>query len=96
MTHKVLAGYEIRFQDHLDPCWHTWFEGWTMTNLENGVVCLQSTGVDQSALHGALNKIRDLNLLLISVARIVTEEAQQREGLQNESARTVAEKPGPA
>jgi|WetSurMetagenome_2_1015567.scaffolds.fasta_scaffold1226984_1 hypothetical protein len=64
------AGYEIRFQDHLDPCWLEWFEGWTITNLDNGVVCLSSPRVDQSALHGALNKIRDLNLTLISVTRL--------------------------
>ena len=63
-------GYEIRVRDHLETYWHTWFEGWSVTNLENGEVLLKGMGVDQSRLHGALNKIRDLNLTLLSVTVI--------------------------
>ena len=62
-----MTGYEIRVKDHLDPCWWQWFEGWSLTNLGDGVVLIKKSNVDQSALHGALNKIRDLNLVLISV-----------------------------
>jgi hypothetical protein len=62
--------YEIRIKDHLDTHWWAWFEGWTITNLENGEVLLRNTKVDQSGVHGALNKIRDLNLTLLSVTRI--------------------------
>jgi hypothetical protein len=62
-------GYEIRVRDHLDPCWWHWFEGWSFTDLSNGEV-LMNARVDQSALHGALNKIRDLNLTLLSVTRM--------------------------
>jgi hypothetical protein len=61
------VGYEIRVKDHLETYWFEWFEGWSITNLENGEVLLKSANVDQSGLHGALNKIRDLNLTLISV-----------------------------
>ncbi len=64
------TGYEIRVKDHLDPCWWEWFEGWTLRNLGEGEVLLSGAHVDQAALHGALNKIRDLNLTLISVAQI--------------------------
>jgi hypothetical protein len=67
-----IAGYEIRVKDHLDTYWLDWFEGWSVTNLENGEVLLKSSCVDQSRLHGALNKIRDLNLTLLSVTRIST------------------------
>ncbi len=66
----VENSYEIVVQDHLDPRWLEWFEGWTITNLEDGIVALRCPRVDQSALHGALNKIRDLNLVLLSVTRI--------------------------
>jgi hypothetical protein len=62
--------YEIRVKNHLDPCWHDWFDGWEITNLEGGEVRLTSTTADQSALHGTLNKIRDLNLKLISVVEV--------------------------
>jgi len=67
-------GYEIRVRDHLETYWHTWFEGWSVTNLENGEVLLRSTGIDQSGLHGTLNKIRDLNLILVSVRCIPANE----------------------
>jgi uncharacterized protein affecting Mg2+/Co2+ transport len=66
-------GYEIRVRDHLDQHWSIMFEGWAITNLENGEVLLRNTKVDQSGVHGALNKIRDLNLTLISVARILAD-----------------------
>ncbi len=68
------AGYEIRVRDHLDQHWSAWFEGWRIENLENGEVLLSCSNVDQSALHGALNKIRDLNLTLLFVKRISREE----------------------
>ncbi len=63
------AGYEIRVRDHLETYWCAWFEGWSITNLEKGEVILKRENIDQSALHGALHLIRDLNLTLISVTR---------------------------
>jgi hypothetical protein len=69
-TNKADHGYEIRVSDHLGTQWFAWFEGWEITNLEDGEVRLSSSTVDQSALHGALNKIRDLNLTLLSVSMI--------------------------
>lgn len=69
-THALSTGYEIRIRNHLNTCWSEWFEGWILTNLENGEVLMSRTQVDQSALHGVLNKIRDLNLTLISVSQL--------------------------
>jgi hypothetical protein len=69
LSHSTRAGYEIRVKDHLDTWWWHWFEGWTITNLEDGEVLLSHENADQSALHGALNKVRDLNLNLLSVTR---------------------------
>ena len=68
--------YEIMVQGQLDSLWGQWFEGMTLTNVENGesgVACTLIAGqvADQSALHGLLIKIRDLNLKLISVRRIL-------------------------
>src|SRR5512132_3458930 len=62
--------YEIKIRDHLETYWFEWFKGWSITNLENGEVLLSSSEVDQSALHGALNKIWNLNLTLLSVTRV--------------------------
>ncbi len=67
-------GYQIKIKDHLTSDWCDWFEGRTLNNLENGEVLLTNPSVDQSALHGTLNKIRDLNLMLISVIQISAEK----------------------
>ncbi len=68
--------YEIKVQGHLDQVWSKWFEGMTLTHIENGesgVACTLISGpvIDQPALHGLLTKVRDLSLSLISVRRIM-------------------------
>jgi hypothetical protein len=57
----------IRVMGHLDPQWSEWFDGLVITPMQSGTTVLSGDFVDQAALHGALNKIRDLNLTLISV-----------------------------
>jgi hypothetical protein len=59
--------YAIRVVGHLDPQWSEWFDGLTVTHPRSGITALTGDIVDQAALHGTLNKIRDLNLPLISV-----------------------------
>ncbi len=67
--------YEIKVRGYLDQLWSKWFEGMTLTHIENGEgegPCSLITGpvIDQPALHGLLTKIGNLNLTLISVRRI--------------------------
>jgi hypothetical protein len=59
--------YEIKVKGHLDPCWSEWFMGVKMTYLEGNETLLSGPLADQAALHGILERIRDLNLKLISV-----------------------------
>ena len=65
-----MAVYEIRVKGHLDGRWSEWFDGLQITNVENGDALLSGEIVDQSALHGVLNKVRDLNLALISMTSV--------------------------
>jgi hypothetical protein len=65
-----VAVYDIRIVGDLDPSWSDWFDGLTITNLDCGVAVLSGDLVDQAALHGTLNKIRNLNLSLISVTNL--------------------------
>ena len=59
--------YEIKIKGLLDAHWADWFAGLTLTHLEDDETLL--TGVlDQAALHGLLERIRDLNLKLVSVS----------------------------
>lgn len=72
--------YEIKVKGHLDDHWKPWFEGMTLTHMANGEPgqeCTLITGSisDQPALHGILDKIRDLNLTLISVRKMNSEVA---------------------
>ena len=62
-----MAVYEIRVKGHLDRHWSEWFDGLAIANLENGDAILSGEIVDQSALHGVLNKVRDLGLPLVAV-----------------------------
>jgi hypothetical protein len=69
--------YDIRVKGHLDGCWSEWFDGLQITNLENGVAMLSGEIADQAALHGVLNKVRNLNLPLISVTSVDPDQQEE-------------------
>jgi hypothetical protein len=58
---------EIRIKGHLDDAWDEWFEGFTITHLEENQTLLSGDIPDQSALYGLIAKLRDLGAQLISV-----------------------------
>lgn len=59
--------YAIRVAGHLDQRWANWFDGLTLTHPGDGTTVIDGPVVDQAALHGLLQKIRDLGLPLLSV-----------------------------
>jgi hypothetical protein len=67
--------YQIRVKGHLSPQWTDWFEGFTISNSQDGEALLSGIIVDQAALYGLLNKISNLGLPLLSVNRVESEEA---------------------
>lgn len=65
--------YQICIEGHLDEHWLRWFEGLDITLRPDGVTEISGV-MDQAALHGLLNRIRDLGVTLISVQRYRPEE----------------------
>jgi hypothetical protein len=66
--------YEIKIKGHLDPRWSDWFAGLQLTHLDGNETLLAGELPDQAALHGLLERIRDLNLTLMSVTCIGTHD----------------------
>jgi len=61
--------YEIHVQGQLDQHWSEWFSGLTISYDADGNTVLHGPLVDEAALHGVLNKVRDLALPLLALSR---------------------------
>ncbi len=78
---KVMARtvwYEIRVQGCIGNAWVDWFDGLTITQVENESI-IAGPLRDQAALFGLLDRVRDLGLMLIAVNRIQPEAGQSTE-----------------
>ncbi len=67
---KTCCYYEIHIEGYLDTCWEECFDSLSLQHLNNGDTLLTGEIPDQSALHGLLARIRDMNLKLICVRRL--------------------------
>jgi hypothetical protein len=75
--------YEIRFEGHLSAYRAQMFEGLEMVLEPDGETVLTGPVIDQAALHGILNRIRDLGVPLLSVKRLSQDEAKTERGVRN-------------
>ena len=66
--------YEIRLAGHLHPRWTAWFDGLTLTHEKDSTTVLRGRMIDQAALHGVLQKVRDLGVPLVSVTRVAPDQ----------------------
>lgn len=71
---KQSTHYQIRIKGHLDERWMRWFEGFTVLQQPDSETLISGTMIDQAALFGVLNRIRDLGLELISVQQSISED----------------------
>ena len=65
--------YEIRLTGHLHERWTAWFDDLTVTHRGDGTTVIGGPIADQAALHGLLQRVRDLGLPLLSVERVGTD-----------------------
>lgn len=61
--------YEIRLSGRLDARWVSRFEPLTLRHDADGTTVLSGPIADQAALHGVLQRVRDLGIPLVSVTR---------------------------
>ena len=59
--------YQVKVKGQLDSSRSEWFEGWSITSEDDATTVLTGWVADQSALHGVLTKIHNLNLPIVSV-----------------------------
>ncbi len=71
--------YEIRVKGHLNQRWSEWFDGMTITNEATGNAIISGSLVDQAALHSLLIKVYNLNLTLVSVLHLETDQCSEIE-----------------
>lgn len=62
--------YEILIDGHIGPRWTAWFDGFAITSEPDGTSVLRGHLVDQAALHGLLQKLRDLGLPLLALTQL--------------------------
>jgi hypothetical protein len=67
---RQVCVYRVRVEGHLDDHWSGWFGDLTITRDTDGTTSITGPVVDQAELHGRLTKIRDLGVVLISVALV--------------------------
>ena len=65
--HHESGRYDIRVKGHLDARWAAWFDGFSLSHERDGTTVIHGSVLDQAALHGVLQKVRDLGLPLLSV-----------------------------
>ena len=62
--------YEIRVEGHLGARWDAWFDGLSVATADDGTTVLRGSVIDQAALHGLLQKLRDVGIPLISLTPV--------------------------
>lgn len=67
--------YRIRIQARLERRWSASFDGMSLTPGEDGTTILRGPVGDQAALHGLLQRVRDLGLTLLEVTLEEPEQA---------------------
>ena len=78
-NNRVPTIYEIRVKGHVNGKWTEWFYDLTITLESDGTTTLYGPLPDQTVLHSVLERIRDMNLRLISVSEV---ESQVEDGPQ--------------
>jgi hypothetical protein len=75
-----MIAYEIRVKGHLDQHWSAWFDGLAISYDADEHTMLRGPLIDEAALHGVLNKVRDLGVPLLPVNQVAVDSSQDEQG----------------
>jgi len=64
--------YEIRVAGRVASRWASWFDDLTIDTVAGGITVIRGHVVDQSALHGLIQKLRDAGIPLISLTQVAS------------------------
>lgn len=80
--------YAISLQGNLNESWSEWWNGGHLAVAHDGegpTTTLIGPVADQAALRGLVNKLWDLNLVILSVVRVAHVDAAQAEEREEQS-----------
>ena len=69
-AHTGTQQYEIRVKGRLGSRWTAWFDGLSLIDEDDGTTVIRGRVVDQAALHGLLQKLRDVGIPLVSLIQV--------------------------
>ena len=72
--HDEPTRFEIRVKGHLKPRWAAWFDGLALSEQVDGTSVIAGLVADQAALHGLLQKLRDVGVPLICLTQVDREQ----------------------
>jgi hypothetical protein len=83
--------YEIRVAGALGGRWAAWFDGMTVSVDRDGTTVIAGPVADQAGLHGLLQRVRDLGVPLVSLARIDSRHTASARPATPSASRTTGE-----
>lgn len=75
--------YSIRVQGQVDESWSEWLGGLTITSKFDGDTLLTGHIIDQAALHGILDKLNAMNLIILSVVQVRSSQKTNEEDMSS-------------
>lgn len=73
--------YEIRVDGRLPARWSAWFDGLSVVTDDDGTTTICGPVADQAALHGLIQKLRDVGIPLVSLTQVVPDAPAQQPDL---------------
>lgn len=68
--HDRSVSFEIRLRGCLGSRWTRWFDGFQVAVEPDGTSVLRGPVADQAALHGLLQRLRDLGIPIVALTEL--------------------------